>query len=106
MYRNTILSSVHRSLKSAKMAVHGGPARRPWLLLQIFNQTNGTICVDFVCRCAELENFAQNYSYDPRGKHPNEKGGLEWINAVLAGQHTEQNLVLESVPTKTVSELR
>ena len=54
----------------------------------------------------ELERFAQNYSYDPHGKHVQESGGLQWMNAVLAGQHTEQNLVLESIPTETVRSLR
>lgn len=58
------------------------------------------------CFCPEIASFAQNYSYDPHGKHIHEKGGLEWINAVLAGQHTEQNIVLESIPTETVRSLR
>ncbi len=54
----------------------------------------------------ELEEFAQNYSYDPHGRHVNEKGGLEWINAVLSGKHSEENVVLESMPTETVRSLR
>ena len=66
-YRNAILAAVSRSL----------------------DRTHSTIAL--------LEEFAENFQYDPHGKHMEGKGGVEWLTAVASGQHSEQNLVLESL---------